>query len=293
MRSAAACLLAVLALGPSSAPGQTVASLKWVGCETSYSAYVADLARAFEANTGVVVALETLDATAGIRSVAAMSADIGGSSRFAVEGEEREAAATLSPVAWGALVAIVHPDNPVTDISFSRLRDLYRGRIRNWKELGGEDQPLALFGRSDELSGVGFSLRQLLYGNVSREIALTRSFESSRALEEAVQATPGAIALTGVSNALKRRVKILSLEGVAPSYDNIKSGAYPLYRPLYLVTNTASEKRPVVEQFVEFAYSPEGMAIMRRNGVVPYNDALHLVMKKLEQEQRALSSDGN
>ena len=110
--------------------------------------------------------------------------------------------------------------------------------------------------------------------------------KSSGPLEKGVVSNINGIATTGVSSAKRRDVKILKLEGHAPSYENIKSGNYLLYRPLYLVTQgSKSDKR--VKDFITFALSREGRNIIRKAGTVPYADAIHLVMKQVEQYERA------
>ncbi len=95
--------------------------------------------------------------------------------------------------------------------------------------------------------------------------------------------------MSGLASARKRDVKILKLNSVLPSFDNIRAGKYPLYRPLYLVTNPRNAKQPLISRFVQFAYSARAKAFMRSNGVVPYNDALHLVMKELSQQRRSVA----
>ena len=92
--------------------------------------------------------------------------------------------------------------------------------------------------------------------------------------------------ITGVSSARRRDVKILSLEGVKPSYDNIKDGKYLLYRPLYLVTPPRGVK-PEVDKFVDYALGVDGRQIMRRAGTVPYLDAIHLMRKQQQQWRKA------
>lgn len=261
--------------------------LRWVGCDLSRHAYAQELAKAFEAETGVSVFIDRGEATGGIREVAKLSADIGGSCRFSIEGERQEAAATLKPVAWDALVPIVHPSNPVNDITFHQLRAIYLGRITNWRALGGPDKPLVFFVRRKNISDVGHVTRRLLFDDPSLEFKARKYFASSTPLEKAVEKNPWSFAVTGASSARKRQVKILSLEGRRATYDSIRSGDYLLFLPLYVVTNAQNRKQPLVEQFVRFAYSSAGMAIIRRNGVVPYNDALHLVMKESEQLERA------
>lgn len=261
--------------------------LTWVGCGITKTAFMADLAAAYEQSSGNKINIQGGGATRGIRETAANRADMGGSCRYQIEGELSEADAYFEPVAWDALAVIVHKDNPVSDITLQQIHQIYSGRLTNWKELGGPDAPIKLFVREGKISGVGRAIRKLVFADFDREFPGTQTFKSTGPLEQAIEKDPLAVGISGISSARKRDLKVLSLEGKEPSYDNIKTGAYMLYRPLYIVYNQASAKRGTIEDFVRFAHGHEGKEIMRHNNVVPYSDALALVMKQLEQERRA------
>ena len=97
--------------------------------------------------------------------------------------------------------------------------------------------------------------------------------------------------MTGISSArkLKGIAKILKLDGKEPSYENIRTGQYLLYRPLYIVSNL-QEKDPEVKKFVTFVAGDEGKAIMRTVGTVPYEDAIGLWLTYLDQQNRAMAN---
>ena len=103
--------------------------------------------------------------------------------------------------------------------------------------------------------------------------------KSSGPLEKAVEKDPLAVGITGISSARKRNVKIIGFDGKSPTYKNVSSGNYGLYRPLYLVTSPQPSKK--AKDFVTFARSEEGRKIMRVNQTVPYKDAPHLMSKML------------
>ncbi|HEB95534.1 MAG TPA: phosphate ABC transporter substrate-binding protein [Sedimenticola thiotaurini] len=260
-------------------------TLSWVGCGITKKAFMAELAEAYRKETGTEITIEGGGATKGIRKVAAIGADLGGSCRYRLENNEKEEGVVFNPVAWDALVVITHPGNPVESISMEQIKRLYRGEINNWKELGGEDRPLKLFARKGKISGVGLSIRQLVFGDLDMSFAADRFYPSSGPLEKAVEKDPAAIAITGISSARKRKVKILSLEGRRPSYENIKSGNYLLYRPLYLVTRPQGEHADEIARFLAFSHSRKGREIIRANGVVPYLEAVRLSFKQREQWQ--------
>jgi len=264
-----------------------VVELNWVGCGISKKAYVTDLVKAFEKNTGIKINVQGGGATKGIREVHTGVADLGGACRYLLPDDPREAGTGMEPVAWDALVVIVHKDNPIDSISLQQVQDLYRGKIRNWSELGGSDQPIELYTRKSKNSGVGRLLRKLLFADFDMMIASTQTFKSSGPLEKAIEANLHAIAISGVSSARLRDFKILKLDGIEPTVDNIRSGNYKLYRPLYLTYNPQSPHIKEVREFISFVHSREGRKTMRKNGVVPYKEALHLLMKQIQQDTAA------
>jgi phosphate transport system substrate-binding protein len=262
-------------------------TLLWAGCGITKKAFMAELAKAYEKKTGIKIHLEGGGATKGIRKAAAGEIDIGGACRPVIDGHPLERNAYQVPVAWDALVVIVHPDNPVVSITFQQLQDIYLGRIKNWKALGGPDKPLHLIARRGKISGVGRTLRTLVFANFNQEFTGADTLvRSSGPLERTIETDKLAIGTTGISSAKRRKVKILQLNGKEPSYENIENGDYVLYRPLYLVTrgNSASQ---MAKDFITYALSAEGRRIIRNAGTVPYSDAMGLVMKQIEQYEQA------
>lgn len=262
-------------------PGDT---LHWAGCGITKKAFMKELAEAYEKIYGVHFELEGGGATKGIRRVHNHEVDIGGSCRNKISGVAEERGVRMSPVAWDALVVMVHPDNPVTNITLKQLKAVYEGRITNWKELGGKDAPIDLLVRKSKISGVGKTLRELIWGNPDQVFKGSEEFPSSGPLEKAVESNPNALGVSGISSARKRDVKLLSLEGKAPTYENIRKGAYLLYRPLYITYMPRNNpKIKEIKRFIAFAHSRKGREIIRNQGVVPYLDATGLTAKQREQ----------
>ena len=262
-------------------------TLHWVGCGISKKAYLVALAKAYEKKTGIVVDIQGGGATRGIRDVANMSADIGGSCRRKIRGVAEESGVVQVPVAWDALVVIVNKDNPVNNISLEDLRKVYLGQITNWSELGGKDIPLKLFVRKGKLSGVGRTARKLLFDDYDQDFATDLLFDSSGPLEKQVEIDVDAMAISGISSVRKRNVKILDLDGKSPSYENIQTGKYLLYRTLYLVYNENSEQAEMSRDFIKFAGTSEGRDVIRASGTVPYLEGLNLLRVKLNESREA------
>jgi phosphate transport system substrate-binding protein len=278
------CIAMFIAAGAAQLHAKTDDSILWGGCGITKKAFMAELAKAYTKKTGIKVNLQGGGATKGIRNAMKGSIDIGGACRPIMPGHAEERGAYQVPVAWDALAVIVHKSNPVNTISTQQLRDIYLGKITNWNQLGGWDAPIELYVRRGKFSGVGRTLRELVFANYDQEFpAATHVVKSSGPLEKGIVKNKLGFGTTGISSAKRRDVKLMQLNGKDPSYEHIKSGEYVLYRPLYLVTRGKATSDQKVKDFITFALSREGREIIRKAGTVPYSDAIGLVMKQIEQ----------
>jgi len=257
--------------------------LNWVGCGISKKSYLTQLAKVYSKKKNITINIQGGGATRGIRDVAKSEADFGGSCRFYLPGNTQEKKVGFEPVAWDALAVITHPDNPVENLSLKEVKQIYSGKITNWKDVGGMDAKIKLYTRKGKISGVGYSIRSLIFSDIHKEFPTSTKLKSSGPIEKAVESETNAIAITGVSSARLRKVKILSLNNKQPDYDSIKSGLYVLYRPLYITYDPSGPHLKQIKDFIRFAHSRAGRRIMIKNGVVPYIDALKLVMIQSRQ----------
>lgn len=276
-------LLGLLLLSPAApAAGGQDNLITWAGCGITKKAFMKELAAAYTKKTGIQVKLSGGGATRGIRDAVKGKVMIGGSCRMTLPGADKsELYASLHPVAWDALAIIVNPQNPVKSLSMQQIRGIYTGKITNWKRVGGPDAPIHLYVRRGKISGVGYAIRQYVFQDSNMAFVTDPKYvvRSSGPLEKAVEKDPYAMGITGVSSARKRKVKIIGFDGKTPTYENVASGQYGLYRPLYLVTSPHPSKE--VKDFIAFATSEEGRRIIRDNGTVPYKDAPKLMSKML------------
>lgn len=286
--------LALLVLAPQTGIAAESRKITWAGCGISKNAFMAEMAEAYKKKTGIEIDFKGGGATKGIRQVASREVNIGGTCRHVIEDAKtymtlpEERRVKLTPVAWDALAVVVHRDNPVDNITLAQVRELYIGRITNWKQLGGRDEAVELYVRKGKISGVGRTLRELVFNDYGQEFTASHVVNSSGPLERAIVDNPRGIGITGISSARKLNAKILMLDGKAPSYENIKKGDYLLYRPLYMVTRL-DEHDPDVKGFVNFVMSNAGKQVMRSVGTVPYEDAIDLWLKYLDQQNKALA----
>ncbi|MGE7139318.1 substrate-binding domain-containing protein [Luteibacter sp. NPDC031894] len=272
----------VLAAGP---------QLVWRGDITTARGVVTDVAKAWEKAGKGKIELQPFNTASGIDAVVKGTADLAGSARPAVGAAEQSL--TFTPVAWDALVMVTYPSNPVSNITLKQLHEIYMGHITNWKELGGNDAPINLYAVASPADGVEYSMRRLLFGRGNQPVAAPRLYVNVAKLEEGVTLDKqglGASTLAGAS--ANKKVKILSIDGVAPSMSTVGSGAYPLYTELYLVTNDSGPKAAEVKDFISFVTSSQGSSLLRSHSLVPYADGAALASKDAARRAAIASTVG-
>lgn len=162
------------------------------------------------------------------------------------------------------IVPIVHPSNPVTDVTAETLKKIYTKKIINWKEQGGTDSPILTGGRNND-SGTAAIWEKRILGGASQVAG--RKFSSNSALLAFVAENRNAIGYIS-AHFLNREVSQLSVNGMKPSGNLKITRGYPAFRNLYLYT--ASTRIPKeVESLIVFTISREGQAIISAEGYVP------------------------
>lgn len=206
----------------------------------------------------------------GIKAIIDKTTDIANSSRFIQPKEVEMAVANGSypvpfAVAYDCIIPVVHPSNPIKDITLAQLKDIYEGKVKNWKELGGEDWPLVIVSR-DTSSGTYevWSEKVLKKARVTPAALLQAS---NGAVSQAVSKNKNAIGYLGVGY-LSPGVKPLTVEGVVGSAKTALDGSFPVSRALFMFTNgwPAGE----VLNFVNYLIHPEkGQRYVKEAGFVP------------------------
>jgi len=199
----------------------------------------------------------------GINAVQDGSADIGMASRALREAEYRPGMEEYQ-IAIDVLAIIVHPANPIEDISRAQLQEIYQGEITNWSEVGGADMPIMPVIREISSGTRGAFDDIALDGADPVETADTQI--TAGEVETRVAEVPEAIGYVGFGN-IGQNVKVLTIDGVPPSPETAQSGDYRLQRPLLLLLGPLS--RPLACTFVTFALSDAGQTIVAADGWVP------------------------
>jgi phosphate transport system substrate-binding protein len=169
-------------------------------------------------------------------------------------------------IAMDGVCMIVHPSNPVKALTMDQIKDIYLGKITNWKEVGGTDMPIVIISR-DSSSGTF----EVFSEKVMKKQDLAKSVEYVNANPQAharVSTTPGAIGYVGLGF-VDEKVKALKVNDVMPDKNTIATGVYPISRPLYLFTNGYPELGSMAHKFCTFYLTPKGQDIITAKGFIP------------------------
>ena len=199
--------------------------------------------------------------TAGIEAVITRAANIGMSSRY-LTGEEKKLYTVT--IAKDAIAIIVNPKNPIQDLSLDQIRQVFSGKIKSWKELGGVSHPIVLVTR-EEGSGTREAFQKFVLGK--EDISLEALVQDSNgAVRQVVASNHNAIGYISLG-LVNDQVKALKISGVEPNLADIDNGKYTLVRPFLFVFN----EEPVGEakSFLEFVLSPLAQKLLLKEGLVP------------------------
>lgn len=192
--------------------------------------------------------------------------------------EQREFAAEcgtefkFTQIGTEAFVFFVHKDNPISSLSVQQIKDIYSGKITNWKEVGGADEKIAAFQRDEGSGSQSMMLRFM--GDTPLMPADTYTVSGMGAVIEHVvdyKSHSGSIGYSFryyIEGIIKNPdIKMIAIDGVAPSVDSIKSGSYPIVTPVYAVTYEGNDN-PNVELLINWMLSDEGQYIIEETGYV-------------------------
>lgn len=258
--------------------------LVWRGDYATGRAIMEDLAREYAKARLGKISLQPFSTVSGLDAVNNGSADIAGSARGKYARRSEETNLEFAPIALDAAVLITHPKNPVRNLSLRQVHDIYFGRITNWKDLGGPDKEINLYGIAAPLDGVEYSLRELIYGKGDQPVAVPRLYINTAKLEEAVTLDPSGLGLSTLASSFANKgVRAMAIEGVEPSTRSVADGSYPLYITLYTVNRADSAKQAAIDRYRAFLATPAAMAIFRRHQLIPYADAQQLLARNDER----------
>ena len=261
--SIAAAAIAVTGLTAcSSESGGTVAT----DGSTSMENVIGALGEAFQEDTDIQFTYNPTGSGTGITAVLEGRCDIGLSSRD-LKDEEKEQGLQATVLAYDGIAVIVNPENPVADLDLETIGKIYMGEIENWSEIGGNDSEIVLIGR-EAGSGTRDGFESIT--DTEDKCNYRQELTSTGDVITTVAGNPAAIGYASVAS-VKDSVKMVTVNGVAPSEKTIKDGSYVVQRPFILVTKADTELSESAQEFFDYITSENAKEAISAAGVVAAN----------------------
>lgn len=249
----------------SDTPAASVSGTVSTDGSTSMEKVIGALSESYmAANKDVTVNYNPTGSGAGITAVQEGTCDIGLSSR-ALKDEEKAAGLKETVLAYDGIAIIVHPDNPVSDLSIEQIAQLYTGEITNWKDVGGDDAEIVLIGR-EAGSGTRDGFESIT--DTKDACKYRQELTSTGDVITTVAGNPNAIGYASLAS-VKDTVKALSVGGVAPTEATVSDGSYAVQRPFVLVTKDGTELSAAAQKFFDYATGAAAADVISAAGAVP------------------------
>ena len=181
---------------------------------------------------------------------------------------EKELSATV--VGWEGIAVMVNASNRVAEVSLNQLSDIFSGKAKTWDELGGLESRISVIGR-EEGKGVRPYFEELLKlnGNLVKGKGVV---EPDKEAIKAVAGSLNAVSYLDLNMAVGNvsvgvPIRLLTINKVEPEPANVSSGAYPLRRPILLVTKNPPS--PVAKAFIDFMLEKDGQKMVQEEDFVP------------------------
>lgn len=192
------------------------------------------------------------------------------------EAREKGVVLRLIPIGREAFVFMAHAQNPVSSLSEKQIRDIYARRVRNWKELGGPDAPILAFQRPVNSGSQTIMLHAVMRGeSMTQPLREEMLHEMGEIVTQVAsyrnQKTSIGYSFRWYATEMKKvpDLKLLAVNGIAPTVENIASGAYPYTVPFYAVVREGALP-PATRELLDWLTGPEGRALIAKAGYVPF-----------------------
>ena len=229
--------------------------------------FIEKLAEHFaEKNPEININVQGGGSTAGIQAVLNGTCAVGASSRNL---KPSERGIDIITIALDGIAVIVHSGNPIDDLTIEQVRDIFAGKIRNWKELGGFDKEIIPVTR-EEGSGTRASFEEMIMGEVAISDACLVQ-DSNGAVREIIATTLEGVGYISVG-LVDAREKAIAINGIKPTLANLITEKYRFSRPFLLLL--CEEPAPDIKKFIAYVLSPEGQDILAKSGLIPASEVV-------------------
>ncbi|MEW6569551.1 MAG: phosphate ABC transporter substrate-binding protein [Nitrospirota bacterium] len=213
-------------------------------------------------NPGVKIYVSGSGSGTGIKALMDGTTDIATSSREAKDKEIAVAKGkgvnlTSHKVALDGIVPVIHPSMKIENVTLEQLRDIYNGKIKSWKGIGGPDRPISVVSRDTSSGTYEVWESKVLKGDRVRADALLVA--SNGQAVQTIAKNRYAIGYIGIGY-VDRSIRVLKVNGKTPTPQSVRDSSWPISRPLYMYTN--GKPVGVIKKFIDFVLSPEGQKIV-------------------------------
>jgi phosphate transport system substrate-binding protein len=253
------------------------------GSDTIVNLALAWAERYHQINPDISISVTGGGSGTGIAALMNGTVDIANASR-SIKPEEVEAikANGNEPVefviARDAIAIVINPHNPVNELTLQQISDIYSGKIKNWKDVGGENRPIVRLSRETNSGTHVYFLEEVLrLGKKDNQTFFssdTLLLPSSEGIGAEVRQNPNAIGYDGLGY-VTHDMKVVAVARdattpyVMPSADTVNRGEYPIARDLYMYTD--GQPTDIIATYLEWILSPDAQEIVTELGFVPIN----------------------
>ncbi|MBI5583634.1 MAG: PstS family phosphate ABC transporter substrate-binding protein [Deltaproteobacteria bacterium] len=280
-------MISVLSLGLGLVAGPAVAKtfLQVKGSDTEVNVVQRLAENYMKKDPNISIAVTGGGSGVGIAAIINKTTDLSNSSRPMKDSEIAKAKANgVNPVgvafAVDGLSVIVNPKNAIKSLTMDQIGQIFRGEVTNWKQVGGPDGPITLYGRQPNSGTFVFFREGVVKGDYSNKM---NQMNGNAQILEAVKKDAGGIGYVGIGYVMDDAGKVVAgihvlevakdsrSKPVSPlQLENIMSGAYPITRPLYQYFDKNNQAK--VEGFLKYELGPEGLAIIKKDGFYPLTE---------------------
>lgn len=216
------------------------------------------------ANPKIRISIAAGGSGVGVQKVGEGLVQIGNTGRPLTKEEIEKYGLKSFAFAIDGVAVAVNPKNRVNELTSDQVKDIFAGKITNWKEVGGDDAGIHVITR-DEASGT----REVFWEKLLQKgpvVGRANVVPSNGAMKVALSQDPLAIGYLSVGH-VDSTVKAIKLDGVDPTQENATNGTYKVTRKLYM--NTKGEPSPLAKAFIEYILGWDGQEIVKKHGYIP------------------------
>lgn len=252
------CSLIIFSLIAGCGKGRTSVT---IAGSTAFQPFAEKLAEQYmETNNNVNITVQGGGSAMGIQSANSGASQIGMADLVVLPDEAKSLTATV--VARDGIAVVVNPKNNVTDLTTDQVRDIFNGKITNWKDVGGADAPITVVSR-EAGSGTRSSFEQIITSVNLKKDALIQ--DSNGTIRETVANDANSIGYLS-HGLLNDKIKAVKIDGQEASKESIVGGNYKLVRPIYLLTK--GNPQGEVKNFIDYILSSEGQKTIEADGLL-------------------------